>query len=348
MTDLVEKGSSRIAEHILLTGSPAYVRAFDKFRVGKEWALTDDEKRAFAAVEEYRALALSDVAGVLAPAYIDPTIILSNTGTNNPMRQLARIVTTTTNTWNGVTSAGVTASWDAEAAEVSDDAPSFTQPTITCYKGQAFVPVSFEAFEDTPNLAGEVARMFADAKDRLEGAAFTTGSGSSQPFGVIAAVAATAGSRVAGTTANTFGLVDVYATHEALPARWEEDSSLAWMANKAIINDIRQFATANNYHGFLVDLAPGSTGRLSRTMLGTPLYSNSHMDGAIGTTDDDILILGAFDQYVVVDRIGAAVEFVPLLFNTANNLPGGQRGWLMHWRVGSDSIVDDAFRVLRV
>jgi HK97 family phage major capsid protein len=140
----------------------------------------------------------------------------------------------------------------------------------------------------------------------------------------------------------------VYATHEGLPARWEDDPNTVWMANKAIINDIRQFATANNYHGFLVDLGPSSTGRLQRTLLGYPLYSNSHMDGVIATGNDDVLILGAFDQFVIVDRIGASVEFVPLLFNTANNLPGGQRGWLMHWRVGSDSIVDDAFRVLRV
>jgi HK97 family phage major capsid protein len=348
MTMLVEEGNATVAEHILLTSNPAYVGAFNKFAAGREFLMTDAEKRAYNAVEAYRALTISDGAGVLAPAFIDPTIILSNTGTNNSFRQISRNVTTTTNTWNGVTSDGVTASWDAEAAEVSDDAPSFTQPTITCYKGQAFVPISFEAYEDQPGLGTEVARMFADAKDRLEGTAFATGSGSAQPFGVVAAVAATAGSRVAATTNDSYGLVDVYAVANDLPARWEEDSSTAWVANKAIINLTRQFATSDNYHGFMVDLAPGSTGRFGRTMLGYPLYSSSDMDSALGTTDDDILILGAFDQYVIVDRIGASVEFIPNLFHTTTNLPSGQRGWLMHWRVGADSILDDAFRVLRV
>jgi HK97 family phage major capsid protein len=210
------------------------------------------------------------------------------------------------------------------------------------------VPVSFEAFEDTPNLAGEVARMFADAKDRLEGAAFATGTGSAQPFGVMVAVAATAGSRVAATTNDSYGVEDVYAVANDLPARWEEDPSTVWVMNKAILNLTRQFATSDNYHGFLVDLAPGSTGRFGRTMLGYPVYTSSDMDSALGTANDDILILGAFDNYVLVDRLGASVEFVPLLFNTSNNLPGGQRGWLMHWRVGADSILDDAFRILRV
>ncbi len=350
MTTLVERGDASVAEHVLLTSNPDYVGAFDKHRIGQEFLMTEDEKQAYVAVEDMkRALAISDVAGVLAPAFIDPTIILSNTGTNNPFRRISRVVTTTTNTWNGVTSAGVTASWDAEAAAVSDDAPSFTQPTITCYKGMAFVPVSFEAFEDTPNLASEVARMFADAKDRLEGAAFATGTGSSQPFGVVAAVAATAGSRVAATTNDSYGLVDVYAVTNDLPARWEEDPSTAWVCNKAILNLTRQFATANNYHGFLVDLAPGSTGRFGREMLGYPVYTSSDMDAALGTTNDDILILGAFDQYVIVDRIGASIEFIPNLFDTTSpTVPTGQRGWLMHWRVGADSILDDAFRVLRV
>ena len=348
MTNLVEEGNATVAEHILLTSNPDYVGAFNKFSAGREFLMSDAEKRAYQAVQEYRAVTISTGAGVLAPAFIDPTVILSNTGTNNPFRQISRVVTTTTNTWNGVTSAGVTASWDAEAAEVSDDAPSLTQPTITAYKGQAFVPISFEAYEDQPGLGTEVARMFADAKDRLEGTAFATGSGSAQPFGVMVAVAATAGSRVAATTNDSYGLVDLYALANDLPARWEEDPSTAIVMNKAILNLTRQFATANNYNGFLVDLAPGSTGRFGRTILGYPTYTSSDMDAALGTTDDDIAVLGAFSNYVIVDRIGASVEFVPNLFHTTTNLPSGQRGWLMHWRVGADSILDDAFRVLRI
>jgi predicted phage gp36 major capsid-like protein len=40
------------------------------------------------------------------------------------------VVQIATDSWNGVTSAGVTAHWLDEAAEVSDDSPSLAQPHI--------------------------------------------------------------------------------------------------------------------------------------------------------------------------------------------------------------------------
>ena len=51
------------------------------------------------------------------PFTLDPTVLLTNDGTANPYRAIARTVTTTTDSWNGVTSAGVTAAFAAEAAE---------------------------------------------------------------------------------------------------------------------------------------------------------------------------------------------------------------------------------------
>jgi len=40
-------------------------------------------------------------------------------------------------------------------------------------------------------------------------------------------------------------------------------------------------------------------------------------------------------------------QFIPTLFNTANNLPDGRVGWYMRWRNGSDSVNDLAFRLLQ-
>jgi len=48
-----------------------------------------------------------------------------------------------------------------------------------------------------------------------------------------------------------------------------------------------------------------------------------------------------------VDKPGStSVEFIPHFFNTSNNLPDGRRGWYMHFRNGSDSVNDLAFRLL--
>lgn len=341
IVDKLERYDNRrgeIAERVLLTTSHAYREAWAKAITGRDRFLTSEEQDALA-----RAMSLTDASGGYAvPAPIDPTLILLGDGSTNPFRQLARVVPITTDTWQGLTSTAATASWDAEAAEVSDDTTTFAQPQITAYKAAAFVPASIEITQDYPGLVADLGEIFAQAKDDLEATAFATGSGSAQPYGVVTAVAATAGSRVAATTNNTFGLVDVYAVHEALPAKHRAAAS--WVANLNIINDIRQFATANNYHGFLTDLA----GDTPRQLLGKPLYESSAMDGAIATGDDDVLIYGDFRNYVIADRVGFTVEYIPHLFATANNLPSGQRGWYAHWRVGADSVNDNAFRVLRV
>jgi HK97 family phage major capsid protein len=65
-----------------------------------------------------------DAGGYLVPMSLDVAVILTSSGSTNPMRQIARNVTIATDSWNGVSSAGVTAEWIAEASEVADASPS--------------------------------------------------------------------------------------------------------------------------------------------------------------------------------------------------------------------------------
>jgi HK97 family phage major capsid protein len=342
VTRLLERSDTRdgkLARHILATGHPAYRSAWAKLVTEQHPDLTPEERTAVAAV---RAMSLTDAAGgYLIPFTLDPTIILTNAGVIDPMRRISRVEVTMTDTWNGVSSAGVTASWDAEAAEVSDDAPTLAQPSITPAKAAAFVPFSIEAGQDIANLAENVADLFADAKANLEGAAFVTGTGSSQPKGVVTAAAAASTSVVSATTNNNFGLVDVYAVDDALEARHQANAS--WMANRAIFNDIRQFDTGGG--AALWERLAGATPSL---LLGSPAYENSSMDGVIGTGDDNVLIKGDFRKYCIVDRVGLAIEYIPHLFATNNNRPSGQRGLYGNSYLGGDVIDADAFRLLQV
>lgn len=76
---------------------------------------------------------------------------------------------------------------------------------------------------------------------------------------------------------------------------------------------------------------------------------DAHSDIDVGATaDNHILLFGDFQQYVIAERVGLALEFIPHLFATANNLPSGTRGWFAHWRVGGGVTHIDAFRVLNV
>lgn len=333
---------------ILRTGAPAYQSAFHKGLAGAMNLWTDEERNAVAMVQEFRtAMSLSDSAGGYGvPFTLDPTLILTNNGAINPIRGLARQETITTDSWNGLSSAGVTASYDAELAEVSDDSPTFAQPTVVTREGRAFVQGSIAITQDYRNLANDVLTMLADGKDRLDSTMFWSGSsGSNQPIGIETALNG-GSSEVAQTSGEAMAVADIYKTLNALPARWRKGNRVAWTAELSTINFIRQFATANNYHAFLTDLGGGQPSQ----MLGYPLYEWSDMDAysavdAAATAVNHLLLIGDWNQYLIADRVGMSVEFVPHVFNTNANLPMAVRGWFAYWRTGADSLVDGAFRL---
>ena len=340
-----------VPELILRTSSDEYRSAWAKAMAGIAQTFTAEEARAVAAVKEFEArTALSLTQSAYAvPAVVDPSVVLTSSGSTNPFRANARVETITANSWKAITSGGIAASWDGEAAAVSDDSPTLAQPEITAYKAQAFAIGSVEMANDWAAVGAELGREFADAKDQLEAAAFATGTGSSQPIGITKALDGGT-SEQDPATAETFAIADVYATVKGVPPRFRgAGSRMAIMANLGTINAIRQFATADNYHAFLTDLGGGQPQRL----LGYPLYEASTMKDyddfdAAATADNFLIVAGDWSKYVIVDRIGMAVEYVPHMFDTTAGTPTGQRGWYAYWRVGADSLVDGAFNMLSI
>ena len=121
-------GQSNIARHILLTGSEEYQEAFRLY-------LEDPQGNA-----QRTALSLTNAnGGYLLPFVLDPTIILTNAGSANPWRRISNIKQTTSNTWNGVNSAGVTAQWLAEGTAAADATPTVGNIAITPAKAAAWV-----------------------------------------------------------------------------------------------------------------------------------------------------------------------------------------------------------------
>lgn len=334
----------RIAQHILLTGSPEYARAFESLLAnsGNPALLDGDELAAYKLAEAHRrAMTLTDSAGgFLVPFTLDPTIILTNAGSANPFRQISTVRTITTDTWNGVSSAGITAGWLAESTEASDNSPSFGQPTITPKKAAAWVQGSFEVLADS-GFAAEVGPLLADAKDNLEAAAFATGSGTGQPKGVVTAVSAVSGSVVASAAALAYSVADVYALDSALPPRHRNTASPSWVASKAVINKTRQF---DQYGGssFWANLGMGQPEQL----LGAPIHESSVMAADPAAANALPLIVGDFRQYYIIDRVGMTMVYEPLV-KGSNGRPTGEAGWFCYWRVGADVVNPDAFRLLK-
>lgn len=320
-----------IAQHMLLTGSQEYQDAFRAFLAHPD-ALPSQQKDLLSRT----ALALSGVGSML-PFVLDPTIILTNTGSANPWRRISNVKQTTSNTWNGVTSAGVSAQWLTEGTIVVDSTPAVAALAITPLKAAAWVFGSYEVLEDT-DFGQQLPRLLADAKDRLEEAAFATGNGSTTgPPGVVV------GATTVYTTATTLvvALADVYGVQAALPPRFRNAPGCAWVANVALINKFRQLDTAGGA-SFWTNLGKGQP----ETLLGAPIYESTTMASAL-TSGNLLAIMGDFGQYIIVDRVGVSLIYEPLVKGTGGILPAGQAGWFMFWRVGAQLSSVNAFRVMK-
>jgi HK97 family phage major capsid protein/HK97 family phage prohead protease len=330
----VDSKDAELARTILQTGSDVYDRAFGKMCfAGSTDVLTNEERAALA-------VGATTTGGFAVPFNLDPTVILTDAGVVNPVRQIARVVTIAGKTWQGVTSAGITVSRAAEAAEAGDNAPTLAQPTATPTRVQGFVPFSFEIDQDWSQMRGELATMFAEAKDTEEATAFTIGDGiTPNPEGVVTGVAAVGGSVVRTLTATAVVVADLYAAVDALPPRHTPNAS--WLANKKFYNIIRQI-DANGGSALWARLAEGRPSRL----IDYPVYEASVMTGT-PVIDANLAVLGDFKKFLIVDRIGMSVELIPHLFHTANNRPSGQRGLYAIWRNTSKVLDPNAFRLVK-
>jgi HK97 family phage major capsid protein len=340
--------STDIARRIIVTENDDYRNAWMKLvtQTPAELAasLTDEERHAVRAFQEYRALSEGSTTsgGFGIPVFIDPSIIMTAQGTDNPFLTLARQVDVNTNVWKGVSSAGVTWSFDAEASAVSDDSPVLAQPSVTVFMARGFIPYSIEVSQDYPGFADEMATLLSEGYDELIVDKFTRGSGSGEPQGILTALSANTNVRVALTTAGTVGAPDPYKVWQALPQRFRRKAS--WMMTVTMNDAIRQLGTANVYHAATINLPEDWADALFRR----GVYESPYMGDPTTstTTTQGLAVVGDFSNYVVARRGGMSVELVPTLFDVTNNRPTGQRGWFAYARVGGGSANDLGFRLL--
>ena len=342
------QSNPQIARHILLTGSDEYREAFQQYLedpTGNEHHL--------------RAVNLTNASGgYLLPYVLDPTIILTNNASANPFRRISRVVQTTSNAWQGVNSAGVTASWVTEAGTAGDAwTGDLGQIQVKPVKGVAWVFGSYEALDDE-DFGTQLPGLLADAKDRLESAAFAKGSGTNQPLGFIpgafdgsaganvwapggSALGAT-GAAVTGTA--TFAPTDLYNLQASLPPRFRNSPNAAWVASLNYINKLRA-----------IDIYGGSSfwanfgNDTPEQLLGKPIYEASDMNTVMtGVTGSGGVAVAYADwnQFIICDRVGVSMLYDPLITGTAGSIPTGQAGWYMFWRSSSTTGTTAAFRFL--
>lgn len=344
-------GDRELSERMVAASSPDYRSAFTKLvalgmRMGEPAAfaaMTEAERGAVgAAMRASMQVGSNPLGGYLVPTHLDPTIILTNSGWTNPLREIARVITLTSgNVWNGVTSAGVSASYDTELAEVSDDTPNdLGRIQVPVHMARAFVQFSLEMEQDDPaGVVEQMAVLFADAKGNLESSKFSTGSGTNEPTGLWTALDANTNVEITSTTAASIGTVDLHSLYRQVPVRWRRRAS--WLMNPVYALSIKSLGTA---------VSASFTGDLTKApaeyILDRPVVQDDYAPSTQTTTSlDPEVVFGDFTQFAIVDKIGMNVELLPTMLGS-NRRPVGARGLFAYWRNGSDTMVDNAFRLL--
>jgi HK97 family phage major capsid protein len=353
-------GDPQAARLVVALSDPNYLRAYthvmrDPFAGAASW--TEPQRVAMERVRTSVRAAMTVATGSLGwaiPLVLDPTVVLTNSGSKNPWRRVATNKRTTAVTWNGVTSTGSSAAWAGEGVAIADSSPSLVQLLATPQKAATFIFGSWEAIGvmgeganetgDVESWAQQLPKFFADAQDALEVGTFATGAGTgSIPQGFLTFQGTATDSTVAATAARAAS--DITGLMEAVLPRFRGDgANNAFLASLTWIDKYRltgMFGT-----GSLVPVVSDDSG--APRSFSTPWLECSAL--ATGTAAATRAVLyGDWSQMYIVDRWPGFTLYEPWITGTgaAANQPTGQAGWLYAWRTGVTYTTTGAWKVLR-
>jgi HK97 family phage major capsid protein len=326
------------------------MRAFEKIikAKGSTIGLTPEEQRGTAL-----AVGVDATGGFTVPFAFDPTIIAigSWTGAVNPYRRACRVVPIIgTDTWNALTATAVVATRTTEAAAAVEQGPTFAQPQYVVTRVQGQITASFEMFQDRTDLASELAGLIAEAKDNEEESSMATGATAAANIGV-GPVSGTSGAytAVAGAGSGVLAEGDFTATEAALPVRHRANAQ--WFMNRVNIRKAQSLETAGgkmfggSSYQSVGPLANDSAGNTGLRLLGYPVNESPSLPVATTTTITAASLINV-NSYVIVDRIGMSVQFIPFIFNSSQ-LATGQAALYFMYRNTAKPINTDAGRTLR-
>jgi HK97 family phage major capsid protein len=294
------------------------------------------------------AMSGTTTGGFLVPYAFDPTIIAIGVhNTINPYRQACRTIDVVgSNIWHGLTSTAVTAVRGVEALVAAEAAPAFAQPSFTPSRVETQVTYSIEVAQDRPDIGDEMAILIQEAKDNEEEATFSVGTGATTMLNCVGMVApkSTSGGWTISETASNSAITeaDLNKFELALPVRFRKNA--AWFLGRKTIRYIQALETA---YGTIFNAAgmypsPGypavgnpdlnDYGNTGLKIKGYPVYESFSIPVTLTTQ----LAWGAFcdpKTFVIVDRVGMDVEFIPVIFGSGQgNMATGQRALYAYWR----------------
>jgi HK97 family phage major capsid protein len=190
----------------------------------------------------------------------------------------------------------LTAAWVAETVEHDLSEPSYTQMQVGIFEARVTVEVTNQLLEDSAfDLAAELSRDFAEEFGRLEGEAFVSGSGMTQPQGLLSSPDFV--STLGAITADS--LIDLF---HSVPSVYARNGT--WLMARATMGAARKLkATGTGNYLWTESLQPGNP----PSILGRPVVEMPGLAG-IGSPSGQRVVFGDLNQaFRIFDRVGLEI-----------------------------------------
>jgi HK97 family phage major capsid protein len=217
------------------------------------------------------------------------------------------------------------------AAAASQDA-AFSTVGLNVYKfSSKVVTVPFELLQDSQiNIDALVVDLLAERLGRVQNTYFTTGTGSSQPKGIVTAAA----SGKTGTTGQTSTVIydDLVDLIHSIDPAYRQGGKLSWMMNDASVKVIRKIKDGQSRPIFVPGYETGVPGGAPDTLLGYDIVINQ--DVATMAANAKSILFGRLGNYRIRDVMSATL----FRFTDSAYTKNGQVGFLAWMRAGGNLI----------
>lgn len=281
-------------------GEAAEVR---KFLAGETRSLTASPKgsRSFAEARDLSKLSAGAGANTVKVSFYD-RLMAHMIEVSGVLNAGPTVLQTTSGEQIQVpkTTSHSTAALIAEAGTLTESDPVFGQVPLDAYKYAFSVQVSTELVTDTSvDLLGYLAMQAGRACGNALGTHLVTGTGTSQPNGIVTAATTgvTGGTGVTGAfTADN--LIDLFFS---VIAPYRNSASCAWLMKDATLANVRKLKDTTNQYLW----QPSYQAGVPDVLLGKPVFTDPNV-AAVGL-DAKSVVFGDISQYFV--RLAGGFRF---------------------------------------
>lgn len=157
----------------------------------------------------------------------------------------------------------------AEAGTLTESDPAFAKRTLGAYKYGLSIQVSTELLNDSAvDMQGYLAMQAGRAVGNALGANLITGTGSSQPTGIMTST--TLGVTGAASVSGAFSADNLIDLHYSVIAPYRNSSSCAWLMRDATLASVRKLKGSDNNYLWVPGLAGAPDTILGKAVVTDP------------------------------------------------------------------------------